>query len=159
MFRCHHASPTAAHGRAARWFWRLMLFGPVLTLLVSYIYSRDLWFFRERLMELHVEMEGRAFSSPLAFQIIFSLACGAVLFRYRWRERRLSLVRVVVAFHRALGEWSVFLDSLRKYPAWRPWLHDLQHAAGLGAMSIESRPSPADAAYLALHCALAAYVT
>ena len=80
MFRCHHASPTAAHGRAARWFWRLMLFGPVLTLLVSYIYSRDLWFFRERLMELHVEMEGWAFSSPLAFQINFGLLAALSCF-------------------------------------------------------------------------------
>ena len=82
MFRCHHTPPTATHGRAARWFWRLMRFGPVLTLLVSYIYSRDLWFFRERLMELHVEMEGWAFSSPLAFQINFgllvALSCFAI---------------------------------------------------------------------------------
>ena len=50
-----------------------MLFGPVLTLLVSYIYSRDLWFFRERLMELHVEMEGGHLAVLWRFRLI--LAC------------------------------------------------------------------------------------
>ena len=45
MFRRHHTPPTAAHERAARWFWRLMLIGPALVLLAGYIALRDAWFF------------------------------------------------------------------------------------------------------------------
>ena len=52
MFRCHHTLPPATHGRAARWFWRLMLFGPGLALLASYVALWDSLFFPNRVVEL-----------------------------------------------------------------------------------------------------------
>ncbi|MGB1006204.1 MAG: hypothetical protein ACPGVX_03460 [Thalassobaculaceae bacterium] len=82
MFRRHHTPPTAAHGRAARWFWRLMLFGPVLTLLAGYVALWDSLFFPDRVVELPLEGHGWAYSSDQAYQIscglLLALSCFAI---------------------------------------------------------------------------------
>ena len=75
MLRRHHASPTAAHGRATRWFWRLMRFRSVLTLLASYVALWDSLFFPDRVVELPLEGYGWAYSSDQAYQI----SCGLLL--------------------------------------------------------------------------------
>ena len=69
MFRRHHAPPTAAHGRAARWFWRLMLFGPLLIMPGSSVYFYEVWVFPGAAASLPPKGEGWAYSSPMAFQI------------------------------------------------------------------------------------------
>ena len=73
MFRRRHTPPTAAHGRAARWFWRLMLIGPALALLAGYIALRDAWFFPHKLIPMPWRTGDWAYSSPLAFQISYGL--------------------------------------------------------------------------------------
>ena len=82
MFRRRHTPPTAAHGRAARWFWRLMLFGPGLALLASYVALWDSLFFPDRVVELPLEGYGWAYSSDQAYQIsygvLLALSCLAI---------------------------------------------------------------------------------
>ena len=65
---------------SARWFWRLMLFGPALLLFISSVALHELWFFTEREAELPLAGNGWAFSSHLAFQINFGLLAALSCF-------------------------------------------------------------------------------
>ena len=67
MFRRHHTPPTAAHGRAARWFWRLMLFGPIISLVLGYVALWEALLFPDRVVELPLEGHGWAYSSDQAY--------------------------------------------------------------------------------------------
>ena len=58
---------------SARWFWRLMLFGPVLALQISYFALWDALFFPDRVVELPLEGHGWAYSSDQAYQISYGL--------------------------------------------------------------------------------------
>ena len=67
---------------STRWFWRLMLFGPVLTLLAGYVALWDSLFFPDRVVELPLEGHGWAYSSDQAYQIscglLLALSCFAI---------------------------------------------------------------------------------
>ena len=82
MFRCHHASPTAAHGRVAPWFWRLMLFRPIISLVLGYVALSEALLFPDRVVELPLEGHGWAYSSDQAYQIsygvLLALSCLAI---------------------------------------------------------------------------------
>ena len=73
MFRCRHAPPTATHGRAARWFWRLMLLGPSFFLLASSVILYEMWVFHGGDVKLPSKGEGWMLSSPLVLQFYFGL--------------------------------------------------------------------------------------
>ena len=63
---------------STRWFWRLMLFGPVLLLFISSVALHELWFFTEREAELPLAGDGWAYSSRMAFQISVGFFMAAI---------------------------------------------------------------------------------
>ena len=67
---------------SALWFWRLMLFGPVLALLASYVALWNSLFFPDCVVELPLEGHGWAYSSDRAYQIscglLLALSCFAI---------------------------------------------------------------------------------
>ena len=82
MLRRHHAPPTAAHGRAVRWFWRLMRFGPVLTLLIDYTVFHTVWFIHGGVVRIPTKMEGWSYNSEEAhlfsYGLLLALSCFAI---------------------------------------------------------------------------------